>query len=209
MNYTELKAQIKNVCEEEFSDDILALFVQQAEQKIFNTPKIAQLPALRKNVLGNLTSGVEYLSVPTDFLWVYSLAVISSTGEYTYLDIKEVSFIREGFPNPNYTAKPKHYAHFDQDSFIVAPTPDQAYQTELHYGHYPESIVTAGNTWLGDTFDSALLNGALIEAIRYMKGEEDIVANYEKIYLFSIQLLQDLADNKLQRDAYNPKRVMS
>ena len=110
--------------------------------------------------------------------------------------------MREAYPTPASTGLPKHYAYFDVDSFLVGPTPDAAYAVELHYGYYPESIVTAGTTWLGEEFDSALLNGALIEAIRFMKGEQDVVAMYDKLYLQAIALLKNLGDGKLREDTY-------
>jgi hypothetical protein len=199
MNYTELKTNIEDICENSFTDDQLAMFTQQAEQKIYNT---VQIPALRRNVTGTLTASNKYLSTPSDFLWSYSLAVIDGSGVYHFLLNKDVNFMREAYPNPTDTGLPKHYAYFDDDTFIVGPTPDSSYSSELHYGYYPQSIVTAGTTWLGDEFDSALLNGALIEAIRFMKGEPDIVAMYEKLYLQAITLLKGLGDGKLREDAY-------
>ena len=182
-----------------FTDEQLAMFTQQAEQKIYNT---VQIPALRRNVTGTLTAGNTYLQTPTDFLYSYSLSVIDASGAYNFLLNKDVNFMREAYPNPTDTGLPKHYAYFDDDTFIVGPAPDSSYSSELHYGYYPESIVSADTTWLGDEFDSALLNGALIEAIRFMKGEQDIVAMYEKLYLQSITLLKGLGDGKLREDAY-------
>ncbi len=199
MNYTELKTNIEDICENSFTEDQLAMFTQQAEQKIYNT---VQIPALRKNVTGTLTASNKYLSTPSDFLWSYSLAVVDGDGVYRFLLNKDVNFMREAYPNPTDTGLPKHYAYFDDDTFIVGPTPDSGYTSELHYGYYPESIVTAGTTWLGDEFDSALLNGALLEAIRFMKGEPDMVAAYEKMYLQAITLLKSLGDGKLREDAY-------
>jgi len=199
MNYTELKTNIEDICENSFTDDQLAMFTQQAEQKIYNS---VQIPALRRNVTGTLSTNNKYLSTPSDFLWSYSLAVVDGSGNYHFLLNKDVNFMREAYPSPTSTGLPKHYAYFDDDTFIVGPTPDSSYTSELHYGYYPQSIVTANNTWLGDEFDSALLNGALIEAIRFMKGEPDIVAMYEKLYLQSITLLKALGDGKLREDAY-------
>ena len=199
MNYTELKTNIEDICENSFTDDQLAMFTQQAEQKIYNS---VQIPALRKNVTGTLSTNNKYLSTPSDFLWSYSLAVVDGSGNYHFLLNKDVNFMREAFPSPTSTGLPKHYAYFDDNTFIVGPTPDAGYTSELHYGYYPQSIVTAGTTWLGDEFDSALLNGALIEAIRFMKGEQDIVAMYEKLYLQAITLLKGLGDGKLREDAY-------
>jgi len=199
MNYTELKTNIEDICENSFTEDQLAMFTQQAEQKIYNT---VQIPALRRNVTGTLTASNKYLSSPSDFLYSYSLAVVDNDGVYHYLLNKDVNFMREAYPNPTSEGLPKHYAFFDDNSFILGPTPDNSYTMELHYGYYPQSIVTAGTTWLGDEFDSALLNGALIEAIRFMKGEPDIIQNYEKMYLQSIALLKTLGDGKLREDTY-------
>lgn len=199
MNYTELKQNIKDICENEFTDAQLDMFTEQAEQKLYNT---VEIPALRRNVTGSMTASNKYLSLPTDFLYVYSLAVIDGDGEYHYLLNKDVNFIREAYPVPTSTGLPKHYAIFDTDTLILGPTPDSGYSSELHYGRYPESIVTAGTTYLGDEFDSALLNGALIEALRFMKGEPDMVQQYDKLYLQSITLLKSLGDGKLRQDTY-------
>lgn len=182
------------------------MFTEQAEQKIYNT---VQIPAIRKNVTGALTTGVKYLQIPSDFLYVYSLAVIESNGEYHYLVDKDVNFIREAYPRDVTATRtlPKYYAIFDASAFIVGPTPDQAYSAELHYGYYPESIVTAGTTWLGTEFDSALLNGALVEAIRFMKGEQDLVGQYQQLYVQAIGLLKNLGDGKLRTDTYRTVQV--
>lgn len=208
MTYTELCAAIQDICEAPFTTDQLNTFIRQCEQKVFNT---VQLPSLRKNVTGNITVGNKYLQCPSDFLAVYSLAVIKATGEYVYLLNKDVNFLREAYPNPATQGTPKYYAIFgprsdneDELTFILGPTPDAALQAELHYFYYPESISVAadGRSWLGDNFDSALLNGALIEAIRFQKGEADIIQMYEKLYLQSIGLLKQLGDGKLRQDAY-------
>jgi hypothetical protein len=206
MDYATLCINIQDICENEFSAGQLAMFTEQAEQKIYNT---VQIPALRKNVTGAMTIGNPYLQIPSDFLYCYSLAVIAPSGEYTYLLNKDVNFIREAYPinNAFFRGMPKHYANFDDSAFILGPTPDLAYSAELHYGYYPESIVTAGTSWLGNEFDSALLNGALIEAIRFMKGEQDVAAMYEKLYLQSLGLLKQLGDGKLRQDAYRSGQV--
>ena len=199
MNYTELKDNMTDICETSFTDAQLAMFTEQAEQKIYNT---VQIPALRRNVTSTFTSGNQYLATPSDFLYVYSVAVVDGDGDYHFLLNKDVNFIREAYPSSSGTGLPKHYANFDDDFFIVGPTPDSTYTVELHYGYYPESIVTAGTTWLGDEFDSALLNGALIEAARFMKAEPDIIQNYEKLYVQAIGLLKMLGDGKLREDTY-------
>lgn len=211
MNYTELKANIADICENEFTDAEYAMFTQQAEQRIYNT---VQLANLRKNVTGTLTQGDKYLSCPTDFLSVYSLAIADAQDNYTFLLNKDVNFIREAYPNPSTGGAPKHYAIFGPKSnddnelvFIVGPTPDASYTAELHYFYMPESIVTAGSTWLGDNFDSALLNGALVEAIRYMKGEADLVKLYQDMYVQAITLLKNLGDGKQRMDAYRDGQV--
>lgn len=211
MNYTELKTNVRDITENTFSDDQLALFTKQAEQKIYNS---AQIASLRKNVTGLLSANNKYLQCPDDFLSVYSLAVIAANGSYTYLLNKDVNFIREAYPSPTATGTPKYYAIFGprsnaekELSFILGPTPDAALTAELHYYYYPESIVTAGTTWLGDNFDSALLNGTLVEAIRFMKGEQDLVALYDKLYNESLALLKNLGDGKQRQDAYRSGQV--
>jgi hypothetical protein len=199
MNYTELKTNIEDICESSFTDAQLAMFTEQAEQKIYST---VQIPALRRNVTGSVTTNNKYLTAPTDFLYTYSLALVDSDGAYHYLINKDVNFIREAYPTPTSVGLPKHYAYFDDDSFILGPTPDSNYTAELHYGYYPPSIVTAGTTWLGDEFDSALLNGALVEAIRFLKGEPDMVQTYDKMFVQSLGLLKNLGEGKLREDAY-------
>ena len=207
MNYAELCANIEQVTENTFAAESLALFTQLAEQVIYNT---VQLPALRKNVVGVMSANNKYLQCPTDFLSVYSLAAIDPvTGDYTYMLNKDANFIREAYPSATTAGLPKYYALFGPRSdlnteltFIMGPMPDKAYQAELHYFFYPESIVTAGTSWLGDNFDSALLNGCLVEAARFMKSEADIVALYQQHFTQSVALLKNLGDGKQRGDAY-------
>ena len=211
MNYVELCANIQDICENTFTAEQLAMFAQQAEQKIYNT---VQLANLRRNVTGNLTASNKYLSAPTDFLSVYSIAVVDNSGNYKYLLNKDVNFIREAYPNQTDTGLPKHYAIFGPRSdyeneltFLLGPTPDSAYTAELHYYYYPVSIVVSGETWLGDNFDSALLNGALVEAIRFMKGEDDLIKLYQSMYNDALVLLKNLGDGKQRMDAYRDGQV--
>jgi hypothetical protein len=211
MNYTDLCANIADICENQFTAAEYAMFAEQTEQRIYNS---VQLASLRKNMTGVLSTGNKYLSAPGDFLSTYSLAVVDASGNYTYLLNKDVNFIREAYPNASTTGLPKYYAIFGPSttdskelSFILGPTPDLAYGVELHFYYYPESIVTAGTTWLGDNFDSALLNGALVEAIRYMKGEADMVKLYQDMYVQSITLLKNLGDGKQRMDAYRDGQV--
>jgi hypothetical protein len=213
MNYSELQAAICDYTQN-FEQDFVAnipVFVQQAEQRVFNT---VQFPSIRKNVTGTTSANNKYLSCPGDFLSVYSLAVIDATGNYEYLLNKDVNFIRQAYPNPNSTAIPKYYALFgpttagttitDELSFILGPTPNAAYSVELHYYYYPESITVAadGRTWLGDNFDTVLLYGSLVEAITFMKGEADMVALYDGKYKEALALAKRLGDGLERQDAY-------
>jgi len=274
MNYAQLTAAIEDYTENTFTVDELAIFVRQAEQRIYN---MVQLANLRRNQTGTITSGNKYLSAPEDFLSTYSLAVytyanptatgtsgaftitVSSAtdiavgqqvsgsgigsgatvslingttitlsvansgivsgsivfqGDYLYLLDKDVNFIREVYPNPNSKAEPKYYAIFgpqsgdvNELSFILGPTPDQTYKAELHYYYYPESIVTAGTSWLGDNFDSTLLYGSLVEAYTFMKGEQDMMALYDTKYKEAMALLKNLGDGKQRADTYRDGQV--
>jgi len=211
MNYTQLCADIQDYVENTFSADQLATFVKQAEQRIYNS---VQLPDLRKNVMGVTTATNKYLQAPTDFLAPYSIAIIDSNDDYIYLLNKDVNFMRESYPSASGTGTPKYYAIFGPRSddekelaFILAPTPDAAYDVELHYFYYPESIVTAGQTWLGDNFDSALLWGSIVEAYLFLKGEQDLITVYQKRYDDSLALLKQLGDGKDRGDAYRNGQV--
>ena len=204
MNYTSLKANIADICENTFTDDQFALFAQQAEQKIFNT---VDLPVMRNVDSGPLTATNKLYTTPDGYLYTYSLAILSSSTT-NYVLNKDVNFLREAYP-VNTSAKyglPRFYAYHSTSGnkikLMFAPTPDQNYEIEHVYAKYPTSIVTAGGTYLGDNFDTALLNGALVEAIRFMKGEADMVALYEKNYLQAIALLKNTSEGKLRQDVY-------
>jgi hypothetical protein len=212
MNYTELSAAIQDYAENPFTPELIATFVQQAEQRIFNT---IQFPSLRKNVTGQTTASNKYLASPSDFLSVYSMAVVDATGRYEYLLNKDVNFIRQAYPNPNSLGIPKYYALFgptttnsappvitNELSFILGPTPDAAYTVELHYFYYPTSISVAGTSWLGDNFDPVLLYGALVEAITYMKGEADQITLYTTKYNEALAMAKRLGDGLERQDAY-------
>ena len=213
MTYNELVTAIQDYTENSFNYSTdptpINTFIEQAEQRIYNT---IQFPSIRKNVTGTTTSGNKYLSCPDDFLAVYSMAVIDATGSYEYLLNKDVNFIRQAYPAPTDTAIPKYYALFgpsvsgttisNELAFILGPTPDAGYSVELHYYYYPESIVTAATTWLGDNFDSVLLYGSLVEAYTYMKGEQDIIALYDGKYKEALSLAKRLGDGMERQDAY-------
>jgi hypothetical protein len=195
------------------------LLIKQAEQRIYNS---VQFPSIRKNVTGATTASNKYLSAPLDFLAVYSIAVVDALGNYEYLLNKDVSFIRQAYPNPTSTAIPKYYALFGPTttnapdplvtpelSLILGPTPDAAYTVELHYYYMPESITTVdgGHTWLGDNFDTVLLYGALVEAMTYMKGEADLVTLYNTKYNEALALAKRLGDGLERQDAYRSGQV--
>lgn len=201
MTYTELVAAIKSYTENDYSTTDVNTFIQNAEQRIHNT---VQLPDLRRNVTGTMSLGNKYFSLPSDWLSTFSIAVINSDNEYTYLLNKDVNFVRESFPDTDsgFFGKPEYYGIFDDNTMILGPTPDANYSAELHYYYYPETIVTAGNTWLGDNFDTALFYGALLEAAAFMKEDPDTVTQYTARYSEVMQLLKNLGDGKNRRDAY-------
>jgi hypothetical protein len=224
MNYSELFTQIQAYTENQFPETFVEVttggsqtnvnavtqintFIMQAEERIYNT---VQIPSLRKNVTGTCTSGNKYLACPNDYLSTFSMAVIDVvTGEYEYLLNKDVNFIRQSYPSPIATGKPRYYALFGSRSndpneltFILGPTPDLAYSAELHYFYYPESIVTNGTSWLGDNYSPVLLYGSLVEAYTYMKGEVDILAAYNAKYNEALQQLNRLGTGLERGDAY-------
>jgi len=215
LTYAQLVAAVVDYTQNTFDTTTINTMIKQAEQRIYNTVQIANL---RKNVTGVLSNNNKYLACPEDFLSTYSLAIYpaSGTGEYLYLLNKDVNFMREAYPNPATTGKPKHYAIFgpqsanvNELSFILGPTPNANYYAELHYYYYPESIVTALTTWLGDNFDSALLYGTLCEAGTYMKSapEDGMYKLYQERYIESIALLKNLGDGKQRMDAYRDGQV--
>jgi hypothetical protein len=222
MNYTQLFDNIQSYTENNFPDFTLASggiettteqlnrFIEQAEQRIYNT---VQFPFLRKNMTGNIQSGNKYLQAPNDYLATYSLAVIDASGNYEYLLNKDVNFIRQAYPNPTTdVGLPKYYALFGpalsnniittELTFILGPTPNAAYTAELHFYYYPESITTAGTSWLGDNFDTVLLYGSLVEAYTYMKGEADMLALYDGKYKEALAQAKRLGDGMERQDAY-------
>lgn len=211
MNYTELVTAVSDYLENTFSTDVIDTCIKQAESRIYNA---VQIPPLRKNVTGATTATNSYLACPNDFLAVYSMAVISPTGVYTYLLNKDVSFLREAYPTATATGSPRFYALFGSQSdavkeltFILAPTPDAAYSVELHYFYYPESIVTATTSWLGDNYAPVLLYGTLVEAYTFMKGEADLLAAYNTKYNEALAQLKRLGDGLDRQDAYRSGQV--
>jgi hypothetical protein len=221
VTYSELITAIQTYTENTFPSTTLAdgttvssttqlnRFIEQAEQRIYNT---VQFPSLRKNVLGVVSTTTPYLAAPTDYLATYSIAVIDSNSNYVFLLNKDVNFIRQAYPKASDTGVPAYYALFGPTvtgstittelSFMLGPKPDANYQTELHYYYYPESITTATTTWLGDNFDTVLLYGCLVEAYTYMKGEQDIIGLYDTKYKEALALAKRLGDGMERQDAY-------
>ena len=216
MDYTQLFETVKGYVENDFpntswadvsgsgtvtltSTEQINIFVRQAEQRIYNA---VETLSTRDVETATLTASDPSLTVPADWLATISFAVIDADGRYEYLIDKDVTFIRAAYPDPTYEGLPVHYASFDEDEFLLGPTPDANYSYELRYFRYPESIVTATNTWLGDNFDSVLLYGTLLEAYTFMKGEADIIELYQQRYYEALAQLKELAENKNRKDAY-------
>jgi hypothetical protein len=207
MNYASLTTLIQQYCESTEQSFVanIPTFVQLAEERIYNA---VQIPAIRRNQVGTLTIGNKYLTMPSDWLATFSLAVIDpATNAQEFLLDKDVNFIRQSYPDPDDQAKPKYYAIFDDNTFILGPTPDLAYQVEMHYYYYPQSIVTAGTSWLGDNYENVLLYGSLREAYTYLKGEADMMQYYEAKYQEAIQQLARLGDGLNRRDSYRSGQV--
>jgi hypothetical protein len=187
MNYAELVQAIKDYTENLETSFVSQIpnFIEQAEERIYRS---VMIPELRKNVTASMSAGNQYLARPSDFLAVFSIAVVDGDGDYTYLLDKDVNFIREAYPRSSTQGLPQFYGQFDGDdtvgsgNFILGPTPDANYTVELHYYFDPPSIVTTGTSWLGDNAEAVLLYGALLEAYTYMKGEADILGLYNQRY---------------------------
>lgn len=199
MNYTELTTNINEECEFTFPAGQIALFTQQAEKLIYNS---VHVPSLRKGATGSLTEGSRFLSTPVDFVWADSLSIDDGAGNFSYLVNKDYNFMREAYPNDSVKGTPKYYGYLDDDTLVVGPVPDAGYVTTLYYGYYPESIVTASNTWLGDNFGNVLLNAALVEAARFQKQEQDIIETYKSMLVDSLQTMKNVLDGKRKQDVY-------
>lgn len=210
--YTTLSEAIQNYTE--INDSVFVAnipnFINNAETVINN---YVQLPAYRKNVTGETTQDFPYLNIPSDFLSVFSMAVMdinvptSATNNYRYLLNKDVNYIREAFPFPGVTGTPQYYGIFSDTSFILGPTPDQCYHIELHYFAYPPSITVAGTSWVGNNFPNVLLYGSLVNAYIYMKGEQDLIQTYQSKFQEALEALKQLADSKDREDAYRTTQV--
>ena len=201
--FTTLKSAIQDYTQNTETSFVsnLPTFIVQAEDRII---KSVELPNFRKNVTGTFTASNQYLSTPTDYLYPYSLAVLDDDSNYNYLLNTDVSFMREAYPLASTTGTPKHYAQFDDTTFIVGPTPNSNFTTELHYFYIPQSITESsdGTTWLGTNAPEVLLYASLLEAYTFMKGELDILMNYEKRFQEALQRLTLESDGYNRKDAY-------
>lgn len=207
MNYSQLSTLIQEYCESTESSFVanIPTFVQLAEERIYNS---VQIPAIRKNSTATMTIGNKYMSLPSDWLSTFSLAVFNpSNNEYTYLLNKDVNYIRQAYPDADDLGRPEYYAIWDDSTMILGPAPDIAYTAELHYYYYPVSIVNYGTSWLGDNFETVLLYGSLREAYTYLKGEQDMMNYYEQKYQESLGLLKRLGDGLDRQDAYRSGQV--
>ena len=201
--FTTLKSAIQDYTQNTETSFVsnLPTFIVQAEDRII---KSVELPNFRKNVTGTFTASNQYLATPSDYLYPYSLAVLDSDSNYSYLLNTDVSFMREAYPLATTTGTPKHYAQFDDTTFIVGPTPSSNFTTELHYFYIPQSITVAsdGTTWLGTNAPEVLLYASLLEAYTFMKGEPDLMMNYEKRFQEALQRLTLESDGYNRKDAY-------
>jgi hypothetical protein len=201
--FTTLKSAIQDYTQNTESTFVadLSIIIQQGEDRIV---KSVELPNFRKNVTGTFTSGNQYLETPSDYLYPFSLAVLDDSNNYSYLLNTDVSFIREAYPSASTTGTPKHYAQFDDTTFIVGPSPSSNLNAELHYYYVPQSITASadGTSWLGTNAPELLLYASLIDAYTFMKGEPDVMANYEKRFQEALQRLTLLSDGYNRKDAY-------
>lgn len=207
MTYDELVTQIQQYLETDEASFVenIPNFVKAVENRIYNE---VQLPALRKNVTGAMTAGNKYLTLPSDFLAPFSLATINpSTGAYNYVIYCDVNLVREAYPIPATTGLPKVYSMFDENTLIVGPTPDASYAVELHFFYYPESLVTAGTSWVSTNFPSVMLYGCLSEGYRYLKGEAEIQKTYDEQYKEALNLLRKLGEGRNRGDSYRDGQI--
>jgi len=206
--YSNLKTAIQNYAESTETSFTTNLdnFIKTTEERIL---KGVQLDDFRKNVTGSSESDNTYLAMPSDYLSPFSLAVIDGDSNYNYLLLKHVSFIRDYTPVAATTGEPKYYAEFDEDTFIVAPTPNSNFTFELHYFHRPSSLISAGDsgtTWLSTNAPNALLYGSLIEALVYLKSYESIPI-YEQRFQEALVQMKNYGEGKSTRDQFRYDQV--
>jgi hypothetical protein len=208
--YDELKQAIQDYTENDETSFVtnLPLFIRQSEERIL---KNVQLSLFRKNVNGTLTASNKYLACPSDFLAPFSLSFVDSDSDHVFLDFKDVDFVQSFNPDATTTGNPRYYAVFDVDNFVLGPTPNSNYAVELHYFYRPASLTAgsgSGTTWLSENAELALLYGSLIEAYIYMKGEQDVMAQYEKRFMEAITGLKMFGESKEVTDEYRTGKVI-
>lgn len=199
MNYATLTERIQDTLETTFTADQLSTFTRLAEKAIFN---YVDVPTERKSSVGSLSAGSRLLALPSDFIFADSLSFDNGSGVNTFLIQKDYNFMREAYPNDSVTGAPKYYGLLNDTQAVVGPVPDQNYSVDLTYGYYPESIATAGTTWLGDNFEEVLFNAAVVEAARFNKLEQDVIANYSELYSLSLQVMKNTLEGKRATDVY-------
>jgi len=200
--FTTLKTAIQD-----YTDNTESTFVSQLSRFIINAEerilKECQLDDFRKNVTGSATQSIKFLAKPTDFLAPFSLSVVNSSSN-EFLEYKHITFLQDYTPDPTTTGVPKYYGDWDEDTFLLAPTPNANFTAELHYFYRPQSITASsdGTSWLGTNAELAMLYGALVEAYTFMKGEQDLLSLYNGRFQESLQWLKNLGEGKQTRDEY-------
>ena len=202
--YDELKTAIQDYTQNTETSFVnnLPVFIRVAEERIL---KNVQLTLFRKNATANMTASNQYLAAPSDFLAPFSLSYTDGDGNKDFLEYKDVNFVQEYNPDATTTGAPRYYAYFDVSSFLIGPTPDSSYAVELHYFYRPASLTSgagSGTTWLSTNAEVALLYGCLIEAYTYMKGEADVMQEYEKRFAEAVISLKNFGEAKEVTDAY-------
>ena len=209
--YDELKTAIQDYTQNQETSFVnnLPLFIRVAEERIL---KNVQLTLFRKNATANMTASNQYLAAPSDFLAPFSLSYTDGDGNKDFLEYKDVNFVQEFNPDATTTGAPRYYAYFDISSFLIGPTPDSSYAVELHYFYRPASLTSgagSGTTWLSTNAEVALLYGCLIEAYTYMKGEADVIQEYEKRFVEALTSLKNFREPKEVTDAYRTGLIIS
>jgi hypothetical protein len=200
ITYTELKQAITDYTENTETLFVANLdrFIQTAEERIVRE---TQLEVFRKNASVSITSGNSVVPKPADYLSAYSFSIIDAH-ETLFLEQKELSFLQSYWPDTSRTGVPRYYANYDVDNFYVAATPRENYTGSLQYFAFPTSIVTSETSWLGNNASMPLLYGAVIEAYIFMKGEADLIQEYEKKYMAAISRVKNFGDSLEQDDEY-------
>lgn len=204
MNKGQLREYVKSYleCDETTFNANFDMFIRLMEEDVYRK---VQLPKLRKNVTSQFQIGSVYLEAPQDYLSPYSMAVIDNDGAYSFMIEKDVNFIREGYPNPAQVGLPRFFSHFDNDTFIIGPSPDDEYTVELHYFYIPTSLADMnddGTTWLSENAENASLFGTVIQGYIYLKGDQDVIAMYKAQYDAAISDLVVIAEGRVQKDTY-------